>query len=238
MLFVTSSPLVFATPLVSQLVVPIVDDFAGFFSYFPEEQANVLDLIVAWKAAKKGRELTVIGGDVHQSSIAYVYKDGERQFMQLVTSPIANDVGADNLGENMLMLLQDNTRGYSFVHKDKQRHLNYGLITISSASKDSKAINNKHDESNHQNGGNFIEGNEAPPIVVTSIVYVPFGCSNASSSANKCKILQVSYQSDDSSGTVHVPNERRLLQAVVSVFAIVSVFVWYPLCSRLKKIFF
>ena len=54
-----------------------------------DEQAQLLDLLNAWKKESEGRDIILLGGDVHHAGQLDTFKEGRPAFKQLISSGVA-----------------------------------------------------------------------------------------------------------------------------------------------------
>jgi hypothetical protein len=138
-----ATPLVFYSQSVNDLAAKVVDDLWGQWSSSKNqpEQIAMLDVLRQWKmpAAEVGgggRELVVVGGDVHIGACTDIFYKGEKLCEQLITSPVANKTFPHVLeivfkaGASLFGLPGD----YSYQHREWENERNFGVITISPSS--------------------------------------------------------------------------------------------------------
>ncbi|KAG0620338.1 hypothetical protein M758_4G208700 [Ceratodon purpureus] len=137
LLVCSPAPLVFLEPRITQSAahaIPRLEDFKGHWSFGEhiKEQILMIDSLSNWKSSGTGREVLVLGGDVHCGGHSVIMKNHKILFRQLTTSAIANVPlpksayyfmrAAGGLGR-----LQHD---YGFRHKKWTRCRNYGLVQV------------------------------------------------------------------------------------------------------------
>lgn len=137
-------PLVFMGPRATDNYEGDSDDLFGHWAndpYRPEQYA-LLKKLATWKAAQPGRELALLGGDVHVGLIMNIferrnsnYQDTSLAFKQLVTSPIRRESHGGVLGAAYLsainsdrLLFRDMRPTYAFRVESHLDGQNAGLI--------------------------------------------------------------------------------------------------------------
>ena len=137
LLMICPAPIVFLPTTINDLLGnTVIDDALGHWSSkpFKAEQVMMLNLCQAWKAARPGRELTFVGGDVHVGGHSEITRDGVVVFQQLVTSAIANYILSRFefvMGQLSQDLITELEEGWGFKHRLFTRERNYGVMTIS-----------------------------------------------------------------------------------------------------------
>ncbi len=123
------------------------NDLLGHWSHEPyrTEQYDLLKKLSAWKAAKAGREVVLLGGDVHIGLAVDVferrtgnYDDGEAPiFRQLVTSPLRRETHEGVKGkvyfraiDSDRLLFRDMRPTYAFRIREHLFERNAGLVQI------------------------------------------------------------------------------------------------------------
>lgn len=137
LLVCSPAPLVFLEPQITQslaVAVKRLEDFKGHWSFGEhiKEQIMMIEALNEWKLRRPGREVLVLGGDVHCGGHSNVMKDSKVLFRQMTTSAIANRPlpksayyfmrAAGQLGR----LEHD----YNFRHYKWTRARNYGLVQV------------------------------------------------------------------------------------------------------------
>ncbi|KAG0591592.1 hypothetical protein KC19_1G186500 [Ceratodon purpureus] len=137
LLVCSPAPLVFLEPQITKnaaVAFKRLEDFKGHWSFGEHinEQIKMIDALSEWKATEVGREVLVLGGDVHCGGHSEILKNDEILFRQLTTSAIANEPlpktayyfmrAAGGFG-----FLQED---YSFRHHKWTRACNYGLVQV------------------------------------------------------------------------------------------------------------
>ncbi len=131
---VTSVPLVYLGDAITNGGSGLVDDLQDHWAYGTHraEQVEMLRALRNWKAVG-GRELLVVGGDVHIGAHTDIKHNDKPIFKQLITSPMTNKppgfLGFKAL-KAMLELEESLTDSYSFEHSDYTRLRNYGMILV------------------------------------------------------------------------------------------------------------
>jgi len=107
-----------------------------------EELGSYLDTLVSWKKAEEGRDVLILGGDLHfgvESNI--MDKDGNVVLKQVITSAISNkpppSLMSCLLRTFCMSSCCDATGGdYTFRHTSKKYTWNYTEIKISASNKE------------------------------------------------------------------------------------------------------
>ena len=92
LIVVSSLPLTYFSTILSSFLkyIPYLRDQIGIGSY-PNEQSNILDLLVKWKfTIDKQRDVVVVGGDLQYGMISNIYRSGDKVLTQLVPSSISS----------------------------------------------------------------------------------------------------------------------------------------------------
>jgi phosphodiesterase/alkaline phosphatase D-like protein len=131
---VTSVPLVYLGESITNGGSGIVDDLRDHWAYGAHraEQVEMLRALRRWKAVG-GRELLVIGGDVHIGCKTDIERNGQTIYKQLIASPITNKPPgwfAYTALKELLEAEESLTASYSFEHSDYTRKRNYGSIAV------------------------------------------------------------------------------------------------------------
>ncbi len=110
LLVVCPVPLVFFPPAIARDVVvrAIADDIRGHWCHTPyqEEQHRLLSALRNWQAGRLGREVLLLGGDVHFGCEMSVFhqRDGETPiFRQIVSSPVHRKTESERLIETLIV---------------------------------------------------------------------------------------------------------------------------------------
>jgi phosphodiesterase/alkaline phosphatase D-like protein len=136
LLVVTSVPLAYLSTRISQAGSRFMDDLMDHWAYGPhrKEQIEMIRLLRKWKElGKGGRELLVLGGDVHIGGFTDIKHRGNIIFKQLITSPITNRPPKwyEFYGVRLLMETHESLgQSYSFEHHDFTNRRNYGVIVV------------------------------------------------------------------------------------------------------------
>ncbi|MFD2205795.1 alkaline phosphatase D family protein [Kiloniella antarctica] len=131
---VTSVPLVYLGDAITNGGSGLVDDLQDHWAYGTHraEQVEMLRALRKWKAVG-GRELLVVGGDVHIGVHTDIKHNNQTIFKQLITSPMTNKppgfLGFKAL-KAMLELEESLTDSYAFEHSDYTRLRNYGMVLV------------------------------------------------------------------------------------------------------------
>ena len=136
-LFVSPIPMLFFSHILTDKIVDLkkqFDDLKEHWSYnHIDELKELLGLLKKWKKAKCGREITLIGGDVHVGGHTDLYYKDEGVFKQFTTSAINNEVPKKYQFEIMQFfqkMFGDLGKGLSYEHYDWVRFNNYGLVSV------------------------------------------------------------------------------------------------------------
>lgn len=131
------APLVFLVPAITKAAghtVQRLEDFKGHWSAHKDEQVKMIKCLQTWKYSDyaKGREVLVLGGDVHCGGHSRILSNGRVLFYQLTTSPIANMPLPKSAYYVMRFAEQLGgiSEHYSFSHFNWTRARNYGLVQI------------------------------------------------------------------------------------------------------------
>jgi len=133
-LFISPIPLIYLSHQLTKTATIAIDDAQEHWTFKnAAELADVFDLLRIWKNAKVGREVTLVGGDVHIGCHSEIYYNNELCFKQFVTSAMNNEV--PNKLEYMVVkvglhMSGDLAGGYSFRHSEIVRKNNYGLLKV------------------------------------------------------------------------------------------------------------
>ena len=110
LLVICPVPLVFFPPSLSRDVVvrAIADDLRGHWSHAPHraEQHRMLSALRNWQAGAPGREVLLLGGDVHfgcEMSVFHERDGATRVFRQLVSSPVHRRTENARLVETLIV---------------------------------------------------------------------------------------------------------------------------------------
>lgn len=134
LIVVTSVPLVYLGDSITNGGSDAADDLQDHWAYGAHraEQVQMLRALRTWKA-NGGRELLVVGGDVHIGCQTDIKHDDQTIYKQLITSPITNTPPswiAYTALETLLESEEALTDSYSFEHFNYTRRRNYGLIIV------------------------------------------------------------------------------------------------------------
>lgn len=129
------APLVFLVPSITNVAgktVHRLEDFKGHWSAHKKEQVEMIECLQQWKVSGKGRQVLVLGGDVHCGGHSSILKSGEVLFYQLTTSAIANMPLPKSVYYVMRFVeqLEHIQDDYTFSHFNWTRARNYGIIQI------------------------------------------------------------------------------------------------------------
>jgi phosphodiesterase/alkaline phosphatase D-like protein len=133
LLVVTSVPLAYLGAGASSAGAAIVDDLMDHWAFrdHQKEQIEMLRALRQWKAGGSGREVLVLGGDVHVGGHTEIKHQGNLIYRQLITSPITNRPPGllAFLGVRALMLGEERLgMDYSFRHFDFTHRRNFGVV--------------------------------------------------------------------------------------------------------------
>ena len=131
---VTSVPLVYLGDTITNGGTGLVDDLKDHWAYGTHrtEQIELLRLLRRWKE-QAGREVLVVGGDVHIGLKSDIRHQGKRVIRQLITSPVTNNPpGGIMFGALKTLLELEQTIGdnYQVEHHGYSNKRNYGLIMV------------------------------------------------------------------------------------------------------------
>lgn len=133
-LFITPQPLFFLSHFNIHLYYLTEDDFQEHWSYSSIPYlVKLLDLLREWKERRNGRELTIVGGDVHLGGMTDVFYKKKPIFQQFVSSAI-NGKAKSKIGQAILSLAQKMgkiTDDYTVIHHSWIRQNNYGILNMS-----------------------------------------------------------------------------------------------------------
>lgn len=134
LIVVTSVPLVYLGDSITNGGAGVVDDLRDHWAYGSHrvEQIQMMRALRNWKAVG-GRELLVVGGDVHIGCHTNIEHNASIIYRQLVTSPITNKPPGWFAYTALKGLLESDealTDSYSFEHSNYTRNRNYGFIVI------------------------------------------------------------------------------------------------------------
>ncbi len=130
----TSVPLVYLGDSVTNGGSGLADDLQDHWAYGPHrtEQVEMLRALREWKQIG-GRELLVVGGDVHIGCQTRIEHAKGTIYRQLITSPITNKPPGWIAYTALRTLLESEeslTDSYSFEHSKYTRKRNYGMILV------------------------------------------------------------------------------------------------------------
>jgi len=135
-LFISAIPMLFFSHLLTNTAAMAgFDDVKEHWSYKnDEEMKKILNLLKDWKAGKKGRELTLIGGDVHIGGHTDLFFGKKGVFKQFTTSAI-NNIVTKKYQFSIMKFFQKLSgnlgKEFSYQHYDWVKESNYGLVSIS-----------------------------------------------------------------------------------------------------------
>jgi len=143
-LFVSPLPIFVFSNTVTKMAAIKVDDAKEQWAFgHQEEMAEMLDALRDWKEAKPGREVTLIGGDIHIGGHTDVFYKGKRAFKQFTSSAI-NNVIPTKFQFLTVRFMQECSQplsnGYAFDHHDWTKENNYGIVTVSTDSSDQVTV--------------------------------------------------------------------------------------------------
>ena len=127
-LFMTPMPLIYLSPVMTRLFARKENDVHEHWSFCSDKpMGELLDKLRDWKERRSGRELTIVGGDVHLGGYTEIFHQGKPMFKQLTSSPIngSNGLGKWILAAQRLAYLNNS---YSYKHYDWTEDNNYGII--------------------------------------------------------------------------------------------------------------
>jgi hypothetical protein len=131
----TSVPLVYLGTGISSVGSAVVNDLQDHWAYGPhqKEQIEMLRALREWKECMPGRELLVVGGDVHLGGETEIRHIGKAIFRQLTTSAITNSAPPFLAYAAIRLLLEqqeDLDASYSFEHMDFTHKRNFGIVMV------------------------------------------------------------------------------------------------------------
>jgi hypothetical protein len=135
LLVITSVPLVYLGTGISSVGSAVINDLQDHWAYGPhqKEQIEMLRALREWKECLPGRELLVIGGDVHLGGETEIRHKGEAIFRQLITSAITNAAPPFLAYAAIRLLLEKQEAldtSYSFEHMDFTQKRNFGVVMV------------------------------------------------------------------------------------------------------------
>lgn len=138
------APLVFLVPsltVAAPTCVNRLEDFKGHWSKYKNEQRRMIDSLRRWKESGEGREVIVLGGDVHCGGHSCILESGKTLFYQLTTSPIANMPLSKTVYYAMRFAEQfEKIQGFQFHHFNWTRARNYGLVHVNFCGEDENEV--------------------------------------------------------------------------------------------------
>lgn len=139
LLVVHSMPVVMMSSFSSRALsnLPPQVDKMGF-GLFPDEQQEYLDKLSQWKQAiPGGRDVFIVGGDLHFGVRSDVLEKGSKKvlFKQMVSSAISNNPPPSPVYWMLRRLMrgQGELKGHFFNHHEFQPERNFGLIKMAVA---------------------------------------------------------------------------------------------------------
>ncbi len=138
---ITSVPLLYVGEAVAAAAGLVASDLRDQWSYpgHRAEQLQLVDLLVQWKAGAAGREVSVVGGDVHvggQTVLEAVGPHGAWQpaFRQFITSPITNSppgaLAFFGIKSVLLGSTHDLDARFRYRHESLTPRRNYAVLTL------------------------------------------------------------------------------------------------------------
>jgi hypothetical protein len=135
LLVLTSVPLVYLGTGISSVGSAVINDLQDHWAYGPhqKEQIEMLRALREWKESTTGRELMVVGGDVHIGGETEIRHMGQPIFHQLITSAITNAAPPFLAYAAIRLLLEQEEHldpSYSFEHMDFTHKRNFGVLMV------------------------------------------------------------------------------------------------------------
>ena len=100
-------------------LIPPQLDKVGFGTH-PREQAEYMHMLKRWKKSQEGRQLFLIGGDLHYGLETEIFQDEESICMQLISSAISNNPPPKTLFAFLKTVLKSKQKinaEFHFMHK-------------------------------------------------------------------------------------------------------------------------
>jgi hypothetical protein len=134
-IIVSTVPIVIFPKTMTKAISAKIDDAMEQWTYSnTKEQGQLLNIFKTWKDAKKGREMVLVGGDIHYGGMTEVRKGSVPVFKQLTASAMNNKEGFSKVAMDVLNFLQsklhDLDNGWRMYHQDFIKENNYGLINF------------------------------------------------------------------------------------------------------------
>lgn len=129
----SSMPLVFFTETQTRSARNYMKGVTDMWHSAAGEQAALLHLLLDWKRAVPGREVSILAGDTRHAVHTDVVWNATHVFSQLITSAIANrEIPSGYFVGLNIVLAGNNTLagGFSFDHSQFTKASNYGVLTV------------------------------------------------------------------------------------------------------------
>jgi len=140
-IFISPLPLFILNKLNSNVAYHVSDDIQEYWTYRSIPQlVELLELLRAWKERKAGKEIIVVGGDVHLGGITDVMYKGRKIFTQFVSSGISQkEIGVFEKGVFFFLMKFGRVNDdYTFRHHGWTRKNNFGILNVMTDSKGSR----------------------------------------------------------------------------------------------------
>jgi len=132
-LFISPLALFILSKLVSKAAFYKVGDVQEYCTYKSIPQlVELLDLLRSWKERRAGRELLIVGGDIHMGGTTDILYKGKKIFAQFVSSAInSKEVSSFEKGLMDLMMKMGKINGdYTCCHGKWKKRNNYGIVEV------------------------------------------------------------------------------------------------------------
>lgn len=132
-IFVTPLPVFFLAHTIGKAAHVVQDDIQEHWAYGAIPQmGKFLDLLRTWKERRDGRDIILVGGDVHVGGHTDVFYHDKPVFKHFTTSAINGQV-VKKVEELILRLFQKYGKlknGYGFKHHGWTKENNYGIVDV------------------------------------------------------------------------------------------------------------
>mmetsp|Transcript_49329 Transcript_49329/g.117090 ORF Transcript_49329/g.117090 Transcript_49329/m.117090 type:complete len:556 (-) Transcript_49329:233-1900(-) len=148
LILATSCPPTFLGEKGTKFIVDYLggNDFYGSWAHprnMPE-LLRLLGLLKEWKARKPGRQVVIVGGDVHSGAISEISQSKSPLFTQLTASPVSNKTLTPAMAGAQKFLQKitedDFPSGYSVSHKSYEWRCNFGTVTFADGATGAPAL--------------------------------------------------------------------------------------------------
>lgn len=131
-IIISTIPIVVFSNPINKLGEKISDDLKEHWqSENLKEQGQLLDLFSEWKAG--GKEIVLVGGDIHVGGHTKLYQNGTPKLSQLITSGIANIDPSflTKVGYKLFLELYEKLgNGWEFEHFNFKFKQTYGVVRL------------------------------------------------------------------------------------------------------------